>query len=123
MKALVVDDEKPAREELVWLLGQCEDIEVSGQAHSAEAALAALSEAATDVVFLDIDMPGIGGMRLAEKLREDAGDGPAVVFVTAYDNHAVEAFGGGDGQGSQAAGLDLVLDFVVARHPGRGGRL
>lgn len=93
MKALVVDDERPAREELVWLLGQCEDVEVAGQAHGAETALAVLAETAADVVFLDIDMPGIGGMRLAEKLGEEGGDGPAVVFVTAYDNHAVEAFG------------------------------
>ena len=93
MKALVVDDERPAREELAWLLGQCEDVEVVGQAATAENALDLLGSVAADVVFLDIDMPGIGGMRLAETLREDPEDAPAVVFVTAYDKHAVDAFG------------------------------
>lgn len=93
IRALVVDDERPAREEIIWLLEQCERVAVVGQASQAKEALARLDELTVDVVFLDIDMPGIGGMRLAESLREDAGDSPAVVFVTAYDNHAVEAFG------------------------------
>ena len=93
MKVLVVDDERPAREELIWLLEQCDGIEIAGQAASAEGAFDALEEFEVDVLFLDIDMPGIGGMRLAESLREDAPETPAVVFVTAYDNHAVEAFG------------------------------
>ena len=93
MKALIVDDERPAREELAWLLDQCQDVTVAGQASSGEAAYALLEELSPDLVFLDIDMPGIGGMRLAETLREDDDFTPAVVFVTAYDNHAVEAFG------------------------------
>jgi len=93
MKALVVDDERPAREELVWLLGQCEGVEVVGQAPTAEAALELIHTVQAEVVFLDIDMPGIGGMRLAETLREDPDEAPAVVFVTAYENHAVDAFG------------------------------
>lgn len=92
MKAFVVDDERPAREELIWLLDQCDGVEVSGQAGSAEEALERVIGAELDVVFLDIDMPGIGGMRLAERLR-DAELAAAIVFVTAYDNHAVEAFG------------------------------
>lgn len=93
MKALIVDDERPAREELAWLLEQCEGVDVVGQASSGETAIELLNENAPDLVFLDIDMPGIGGMRLAETLRDDDEFAPVVVFVTAYDNHAVEAFG------------------------------
>lgn len=93
MNVLIVDDERPAREELIWLLEQCENVEIVGQAASAETAFEALDDHDVDVLFLDIDMPGIGGMRLAETLREDPATAPAVVFVTAYDNHAVEAFG------------------------------
>lgn len=92
MRALVVDDELPAREELIWLLGQCGDVEVVAQAASAEAALEVLAGDDFDVVFLDIDMPGIGGMRLAELLRDREAP-PSVIFVTAYEAHAVEAFG------------------------------
>lgn len=93
MKALVVDDERPAREELIWLLEQCEDVEVVAQASTAEAAFEALGAHHVDAIFLDVDMPGIGGMRLAERLRDLDDFAPAIVFVTAYDNHAVEAFG------------------------------
>jgi len=93
MKALVVDDERPAREELVWLLEQCDGVEIVGQVGTAEGALEMLRASIVDLVFLDIDMPGIGGMRLAERLRDDPDLAPAVIFVTAYDNHAVEAFG------------------------------
>ncbi len=90
MRAFIVDDEKPAREELEWLLGQC-DVEVVGQAESAESALESLRDHEVDLVFLDIDMPGIGGMRLAELFGDDD-DAPSVVFVTAYEHHAVDAF-------------------------------
>ncbi len=93
MKAMVVDDERPAREELVWLLEQCDDVRVVAQAARAEEALEELRARHVDVVFLDIDMPGIGGMRLAETLRDESDDAPAVIFVTAYENHAVDAFG------------------------------
>ena len=93
MRAIIVDDERPAREELAWLLEQCNGVTMVGQASTGESALDLLSEVTCDLVFLDIDMPGIGGMRLAETLREDGDFAPAVVFVTAYDNHAVEAFG------------------------------
>lgn len=90
MRAFIVDDEKPAREELDWLLGQC-GVEVVGQAESAESALKAVRENDVDLVFLDIDMPGIGGMRLAELFGDDD-ESPFVVFVTAYEHHAVDAF-------------------------------
>jgi DNA-binding LytR/AlgR family response regulator len=103
MNVLVVDDEKPAREELIWLLEQCEGVLVTGQASTAEEALKLVKSEEIDVVFLDVDMPGIGGMRLAELLHETEG-APAVIFVTAYQHHAVDAFG--------VAALDYVLKPV-----------
>ena len=94
MKTLIVDDEKPAREELRWLLDQCEGVDILDQASSAEQARIKLEKLAPiDLVFLDIDMPGIGGMRLAELFcEEDRERQPLVVFVTAYEEHAVDAF-------------------------------
>ncbi|MEZ4458670.1 MAG: LytTR family DNA-binding domain-containing protein [bacterium] len=100
MNVIVVDDEKPAREELVWLLEQCEGVQVVGQAAGADDALELVKNEDIDLVFLDIDMPGIGGMRLAELLYETEGS-PEIVFVTAYEHHAVDAFG--------VAALDYVL--------------
>ncbi len=95
MKALIVDDEKPAREELIWLLEQCPGVQVAAQAPSAQKARALLSDGPpVDLVFLDINMPGIDGMRLAELLHEQpAEQRPMVIFVTAYDDYAVDAFG------------------------------
>ena len=63
LNAFIVDDEKPAREELVWLLQQCDDVRIAGQAENTTNALAAIDASASsdpvDLVFLDIDMPGI----------------------------------------------------------------
>ena len=93
LEALIVDDERPAREELVWLLEQCQGVRVVGQADSAKAALEALEacEDPVDVVLLDVDMPGVDGVRLAERWSAGGG-GPLVIFVTAYEEHAVDAF-------------------------------
>lgn len=100
MNVIVVDDEQPAREELIWLLEQCEGVAIVGQASGAQEALALVKAQEVDLVFLDIDMPGIGGMRLAE-LLDDIEAGPEVIFVTAYEHHAVDAF--------SVAALDYVL--------------
>lgn len=93
MNVLIVDDERPAREELQWLLEQCEDVSVLGEAASAEDAQRMVEEFGDelDLVFLDINMPGIGGIRLAE-LFDERESGPDVIFVTAYDHHALDAF-------------------------------
>lgn len=93
MNALIVDDEQPAREELSWLLEQCDGIRVAAEASNAERARDALQERGDtiDVVFLDIDMPGVDGIRFAECLG-DLDSEPATVFVTAYDDYAVDAF-------------------------------
>lgn len=91
LKALVVDDEAPARSELRFMLDEAGGVEVVGEASNATEALQLINAIAYDVVFLDIDMPGLSGVDLAEALtRMDAP--PAIVFVTAHGEHAVKAF-------------------------------
>jgi DNA-binding LytR/AlgR family response regulator len=87
-----VDDEYPARAELRYLLQNYADrIEVVGEAaHAAEAKLL-LNALSYDVLFLDIDMPGFSWLDLAKELR-DSPSNPAIIFVTAYDQYAVQAF-------------------------------
>ncbi len=91
LRALVVDDEAPAREELAWLLER--DARVGGVrvAGSGPEALRALELEPVDVVFCDIKMPGLDGLDLARVLARFA-QRPQVVFVTAYDEHAIDAF-------------------------------
>jgi len=89
MKALVVDDEAPARSELRHLLGAHADVTVVGEAATAADALALVD--GCDVVFLDVEMPGASGLDAA-RLVGDRSDGPAVVFVTAHAGYAVDAF-------------------------------
>jgi DNA-binding LytR/AlgR family response regulator len=83
-----VDDEPLARRRLIRLLGRIPDTEVAGEARNGEEALARVRELQPDVVLLDIRMPGLDGLALARRAAEL----PPVVFVTAYDEHAVEAF-------------------------------
>ena len=92
MRVLVVDDEQLAREELCYQLDQLGDIEVVGQAADGLEALTAVEKHEPDLVFLDIQMPGLGGFEVARRLLEKADDPPALVFVTAFDQHAIEAF-------------------------------
>jgi two-component system LytT family response regulator/two-component system response regulator LytT len=91
-RVLVVDDEQLSREELCYQLGQLSDIDVVGQATDGLEALAAIERHEPDLVFLDIQMPGLGGFEVARKLLERGEDAPALVFVTAFDQHAIEAF-------------------------------
>jgi DNA-binding LytR/AlgR family response regulator len=91
LRALVVDDELPALEELGWLLRQDERIGEVRTATSGTDALRALEEGPVDVVFSDINMPGLDGMDLARVIARFA-HRPQIVFVTAYDSHAVDAF-------------------------------
>ena len=91
LSVLVVDDETPALEELGYLLRQDGRIAAVRMASSAEDALAELDRDGADVVFLDIRMPGTDGLALAELIGRTS-DPPRVVFVTAYDDHAVDAF-------------------------------
>jgi DNA-binding LytR/AlgR family response regulator len=91
LRALVVDDEAPALSELTYLLRQDERIGDIRTANNGADALRALDSAPVDVVFCDIQMPGLDGMALARVLARFA-ERPQVVFVTAYDEHAVDAF-------------------------------
>jgi DNA-binding LytR/AlgR family response regulator len=91
LRALVVDDEAPAREELAWLLGRDPRIGRVRTASSARQALLALDAQPVDVVFCDIAMPGLGGLDLVRVLARFA-HRPHVVLVTAYGENAVDAF-------------------------------
>ena len=91
LRALLVDDEAPTLAELAWLLGQDERVGEIYTAGSGTEALKALDEHPVDVIFTDISMPGLDGLALAKVLARFA-DRPQVVFVTAYDEHAVTAF-------------------------------
>ncbi len=92
--ALAVDDEVPALDELGFLLRRSPLVEQAESASSAEAALRHLHREHFDVVLADIRMPGLDGLELARVLRRFA-DPPAVVFVTAHEGYALDAFGVG----------------------------
>ena len=91
LRALLVDDEAPALSELAFLLRQDDRIGEIRTAASGADALRALDTHPVDVVFCDIKMPGLDGMDLARVLARYA-ERPQIVFVTAYDHHAVDAF-------------------------------
>lgn len=91
LRAMIVDDEAPARSELRFLLEQTGKIGSITEASSVRSAIEMLMGTRVDVVFLDISMPGASGLQLAEALYK-LKNPPAIVFVTAYSDHAVEAF-------------------------------
>ncbi|GAB4244554.1 MAG: LytTR family DNA-binding domain-containing protein [Thermoleophilia bacterium] len=90
-RALIVDDEPPARAELRFMLGRHPRIKVVGEAGGAEEALALAGSLSYDVVFLDINLPEMDGIEVARRLAGMA-DQPYVVFITAYSEFAVRAF-------------------------------
>ena len=91
LRAVVVDDEPLAREELCYLLDEVGGIEVVAQAGNGLDALEAIGRAGPDLVFLDVQMPGLTGFEVARRLL-DREPPVTVVFVTAFDQHAIEAF-------------------------------
>jgi two-component system, LytTR family, response regulator LytT len=91
LTAVVADDEQLARDELCFQLGQIAGLEVVGQAANGVEALEEIARRAPDVAFLDVQMPGLTGFEVARQLLE-SGTGPGVIFVTAYDERAIEAF-------------------------------
>jgi DNA-binding LytR/AlgR family response regulator len=93
MRALIVDDEPVARKILREELELLNSIEIVGEAENGAVALLKMSSAKPDVVFLDIDMPVMSGFELLEHLN--AGHLPAIIMVTAYDQHAIRAFEAG----------------------------
>lgn len=99
MRALVVDDEAPARKRLRTLLSEAADVEVVGEAESGATAVNAIRELAPDVVFLDLQMPEGDGFDVVATIGAD--EMPLTVFVTAFDEHAIRAF--------EVEALDYVL--------------
>jgi two-component system LytT family response regulator/two-component system response regulator LytT len=92
LRVVVVDDEQLAREELCYQLEQIDGIEIVAQASNGIEAIGAVERLDPDLVFLDIQMPGLGGFEVARRLLEHEEEAPALVFVTAFDQHAIEAF-------------------------------
>jgi two-component system LytT family response regulator len=90
LRVLIVDDEAPARDKLRRWLGMHADIEIAGEAADGLGAAAAISRLEPDVVFLDIQMPGLSGLEVAAQL--ESATAPLLVFVTAFDEHAIRAF-------------------------------
>ena len=91
LTAVIVDDEQLARDELGFLLGQTGTVTVVGQAINGVDALETIDRLKPDVVFLDIQMPGLTGFEVARRMI-DAESPSHIIFVTAYDQHAIEAF-------------------------------
>jgi len=92
MTALIVDDEQPARDELGYLLKAFPEVEVVGQGKNGVEAVGLIKELNPNLLFLDVQMPGLDGFGVIRKLIEKKLRLPQVIFVTAYDQYAVQAF-------------------------------
>jgi two-component system LytT family response regulator/two-component system response regulator LytT len=92
INTIIVDDEKPAREELVFLLKAFPDIHLLAQGKNGLEAVNLIKDLSPDLVFLDVQMPGLDGFGVLQKLVERKIDVPHVVFATAFDHYAVQAF-------------------------------
>jgi two-component system, LytTR family, response regulator len=92
LTAIIVDDEPLARDELAYLLKDIPDIEILGTAVNGIEALDLIQKLEPDLVFLDVQMPGLDGMGVVRRLREKNIDLPHFIFATAFDQYAVEAF-------------------------------
>jgi two-component system LytT family response regulator len=90
IRALIVDDERPARDLIATLLRDEPDLEVVGQCSNGRDAVAVIQRVAPDLVFLDVQMPGLDGFAVLAELPADRL--PLVIFVTAFDRHAIRAF-------------------------------
>src|SRR5580704_1887566 len=92
ISAVLVDDEKLASDELAYLLKEFADVEVIAAASNGLEAVKLIADLEPDLVFLDVQMPGLDGMGVIEKLRAQAVPLPYFVMATAYDQYAVDAF-------------------------------
>lgn len=92
IRTLIVDDEKPARDELAYLLKGFPEIELIGQGKNGLEAVQLVKEHAPDLVFLDVQMPGLDGFGVIKRLVDKKMKVPHIVFATAYDQYAVNAF-------------------------------
>ena len=91
LRAIIVDDEAPARSELRFLLDETGKVDVVAEAANVREAIEKLKDLGADIMFLDVNMPGTDGLQLAEALTHLKYP-PYVIFVTAYSEHAVKAF-------------------------------
>jgi two-component system response regulator LytT len=91
LRTVLVDDEQLARDELGYLLGQAGGVDIVAQAGNGIEGLETIVRTRPDLVFLDVQMPGLTGFEVARRLLDD-GAASYIVFVTAYDQHAIEAF-------------------------------
>lgn len=103
LKVLVIDDERPALDEITFLLERHPDVASVRAVDSATEGLRILQDSEVDVIFLDIQMPGLTGVELAQVLTRFRNP-PPIVFVTAHEQHAVDAF--------ELRALDYVLKPV-----------
>jgi DNA-binding LytR/AlgR family response regulator len=94
LRTLIVDDEPIARQVLREELEQIDEIEIAGEAHDGASALAAIRDLSPDLIFLDLQMPGLGGFDVIRKLTS-VRHIPMVVIVTAFDQYAIQAFEAG----------------------------
>jgi len=101
MKALIVDDERIARQELRRLLAAHPEIEIAAEAHNGEQALELIPKLPIDVIFLDIQMPEMTGFEMLARLD----DVPQIIFTTAYDEYAIRAF--------EVSALDYLLKPIA----------
>ena len=92
INTVIVDDERPARDELAFLLKSFADVTVVAQGKNGLEALTLIKEHNPDLVFLDVQMPGLDGFGVIKKLFERKQRLPQIVFATAYDNYAIQAF-------------------------------
>src|SRR5579863_8746022 len=92
MNTVIIDDERPAREELIYLLKGFPEVNVVALGKNGLEAVALIKEHDPDLVFLDVEMPGLDGFGVIKKLVERKMRVPQIVFATAYDQYAVQAF-------------------------------
>src|SRR5205085_5012551 len=92
LTTLIVDDEQLARDELAYLLKSVEDVEVVAAGKNGLEAVNLIKERTPDLVFLDVQMPGLDGFGVIKKLVDKKIPLPQVVFATAFDQYAVKAF-------------------------------
>ncbi|HKW88415.1 MAG TPA: LytTR family DNA-binding domain-containing protein [Candidatus Acidoferrales bacterium] len=92
INTLIIDDEKPAREELAYLLKAFPEIALVGQGKNGLEAVKLINEHSPDLVFLDVQMPGLDGFGVFKKIIEKKLKLPQIIFATAFDHYAVQAF-------------------------------
>ncbi len=92
LSVVIVDDEQLAREELSYLLKSIDDVTVVAQGHNGIEAVNLVKEFSPDLLFLDVQMPGLDGFGVLKKLIDKKVALPQIVFATAFDQYAVKAF-------------------------------